>query len=103
MLCTFNLPHKALDRISASWYNDCVMDNKGLMMDAQFDSKELAAAIRESTATLIKPRKVRKADRQVYGVKKTKTFLRGTDGDSNGYPKLNYFEKFSTHKSLGHF
>jgi hypothetical protein len=72
-------------------------------MIAEFNDAELAAAIRESTATLIKPNKIRKIDRQVYGVKKTKTFLRGTDGDSNGYPKLNYFEKFSTHKSLGHF
>jgi hypothetical protein len=72
-------------------------------MIAEFNAEELAAAIRESTATLIKPNKVRKIDRQVYGVKKTKTFLRGTDGDSCGYPKLNYFEKFSTHKSLGHF
>ena len=72
-------------------------------MNADFDSIELAAAIRESTATLIKPNRIRKIDRQVYGVKNTKTFLRGTDGDSNGYPKLNYFEKFSTHKSLGHF
>jgi hypothetical protein len=72
-------------------------------MNAEFDSKELAAAIRESTATLIKPNKIRRVDRQVYGVKKTKTFLRGSDGTSNGYPKLNYFEKFSTHKSLGHF
>ena len=72
-------------------------------MIAEFNDAELAAAIRESTATLIKPNKIRKIDRQVYGVKKTKTFLRGTDGDSNGYPKLNYFEKFNTHKSLGHF
>ena len=72
-------------------------------MNAEFDRKELAAAICESTATLIKPNKIRRVDRQVYGVKKTKTFLRGSDGTSSGYPKLNYFEKFSTHKSLGHF
>ena len=41
-------------------------------MNAEFDSIELAAAIRESTATLIKPNRIRKIDRQVYGVKKTK-------------------------------
>lgn len=69
-------------------------------MKAEFDPRELALAIQEAQVTMVRSRK---APKVAMTVKKTKTFLKGTDGDSNGYPKLNYFEKFNAHKSLGHF
>lgn len=70
------------------------------MIKAQFSSKELASAINEAEAKVIKRRK---APKLVMSAKSSKGFKSGTSGFSMGYPKADLMGKFCFHKSVGHY